>query len=200
MPTPALLPLFPLHTVLYPGGLLPLQIFEARYVDLVRDCLRTGTGFGVVPIKQGRETGPAARPWLAGTLAEIVDWDQGTNGLLRLIVRGTERFTVTATQVQKDQLLLGEVSWLTPVARIATDSEFTELRALLHKLHQSPVGDAETPVAAPPDNLDLAWRIAERLPFPVAQKMALLLVGDDRQLLNEMTRLLGAAHRPDITH
>jgi Lon protease-like protein len=80
------LPLFPLSGVLLPFGRIPLQIFEQRYLDLVRDCMKSGTDFGVVWIRRGEEVAQRGRvaPDLGdyGTCARIVDWDQLPNGLL----------------------------------------------------------------------------------------------------------------------
>jgi len=81
-------PLFPLHTVLFPGGPLPLRIFEARYLDMVSDCLKRDRGFGVVLIEQGREVGEAASCHEVGTLARIIDWDKRDHGLLEIICQG----------------------------------------------------------------------------------------------------------------
>ena len=81
--TPALdLPLFPLANVLFPGGHLPLRIFEPRYIDLVRECARTGRGFGVCLILEGREAGQPAIPAAVGTLATITDFHTREDGLL----------------------------------------------------------------------------------------------------------------------
>jgi len=88
------IPLFPLNTVLFPGGLLSLRVFERRYLDLVRDCARNGGGFGVCLILQGREVGEAAVPAAIGTLAHIVDFYTQPDGLLGICVNGGRRFHV----------------------------------------------------------------------------------------------------------
>ena len=90
------IPLFPLGTVLFPSGRLPLQIFERRYVDMISKCMREGTGFGVVWIRRGSEVAEASVTNLDlgdyGTMATIVDWDQLPNGLLGITIEGTQRF------------------------------------------------------------------------------------------------------------
>jgi Lon protease-like protein len=92
------IPLFPLGTVLFPSGRLPLQIFERRYVDMISKCLREGTGFGVVWIRRGTEVAEASVTNLDlgdyGTMATIVDWDQLSNGLLGITIEGAERFHI----------------------------------------------------------------------------------------------------------
>src|SRR5215472_14441288 len=100
------LALFPLNTVLFPGGALPLRIFETRYLDMVSRCLKEGQGFGVCLIREGAETG-AAKIHMAGTLAEIGDWSRGEDSLLHILVRGTRRFRVSALRQQPDGLNLG---------------------------------------------------------------------------------------------
>ena len=88
------IPLFPLGTVLFPGGPLPLRIFEPRYLDMVSDCLRNDKAFGVCLIKDGREVGEPAQPFDVGTMAKIVDWDRTDDGLLAITALGTSRFRI----------------------------------------------------------------------------------------------------------
>ena len=103
MSEPAWLPLFPLDTVLFPGGVLPLKIFEARYIDMVRDCMKRDAPFGVVRIKSGKEVGAAAQPDRIGCLAHIVEWDMPELGLLMLQTSGSHRFRILETRVLSDQ-------------------------------------------------------------------------------------------------
>ena len=106
-------PLFPLNTVLFPGCILDLQIFEARYLDMVSACMRRGEGFGVVALLEGREVGEAARRFSTlGCEALIRDFQQRPNGLLGIRVEGGRRLRVGEVSVQADQLTLAEVSWL----------------------------------------------------------------------------------------
>jgi Lon protease-like protein len=99
----AWLPLFPLDTVLFPGGVLPLKIFEARYIDMVRDCMKRDAPFGVVRIKSGKEVGAAAEPDRIGCLAHIVEWDMPDLGLLMLQTSGGQRFRILETRTLPDQ-------------------------------------------------------------------------------------------------
>jgi len=106
------LPLFPLDTVLFPGCILDLQLFEARYLDMISRCLKAGHGFGVVRILQGLEVGPAATAFAGiGCEAVIRDWQQQPNGLLGIRVEGQRRFDIERTEVQADQLIMAEVRW-----------------------------------------------------------------------------------------
>jgi Lon protease-like protein len=104
-------PLFPLNTVLFPGGPLPLRIFETRYIDMVSQSLKTDSPFGVVLIKSGGETGPATTHDV-GTLARITDWYQGSDGLLGVTAIGESRFRLLASERQADGLNVGEIEIL----------------------------------------------------------------------------------------
>jgi hypothetical protein len=107
------LPLFPLSGVLLPFGRIPLQIFEQRYLDLVRDCMKSGTDFGVVWIRRGAEVAQRGRvaPDLGdyGTCARIVDWDQLPNGLLGITIEGARRFELLETATRANGLVVGDV-------------------------------------------------------------------------------------------
>ena len=108
---PEILPLFPLHTVLVPGAALGLRVFEPRYLDLVRECGRRGSGFGVCLIAEGEEAGRPAVPESCGTEARIEDFDTGADGLLQLRLRGHRRFRVESTRLRDNGLVVAEVVW-----------------------------------------------------------------------------------------
>ena len=101
-------PLFPLRTVLYPGGPLPLRIFEPRYVDMIGRCMKTDSPFGVLLIKEGSEDGPATT-YEVGTLARITDWYQGSDGLLGITALGEQRFRLISSRREADGLNVGEI-------------------------------------------------------------------------------------------
>ena len=158
-------PLFPLHTVLYPDGQLPLRIFEPRYVDMVSECLKTNSGFGVCLIKQGAETGPAATCFNIGTYAEIIDFSRQTDGLLTITIQGKRRLRVLQTAVRSNNLLTGNIDW------IASDEAEEDLEEypLLKDLYQHIVENYDTLYAdeehesVSPEVL--SYRLAEFLPF-----------------------------------
>ena len=176
------LPLFPLGTVLFPGGRIPMRIFEPRYVDLVSHCMRTESGFGIVGIRSGRETGPTPEFHDIGVIANIEHWDQGNDGLLHIVAVGTARFEVKSFRVQEDGLALAEVDVLETEKPAPTDDTFAPLRELLKKAY------AEHPEVAPPrpwsdeDANWLAYRLAELMPLTVQQRVDLLRApsADDR--------------------
>src|SRR5688572_9527850 len=106
------LPLFPLNTVLFPGGPLPRRIFEPRYVDMVRDCMRDSAAFGVVLIRSGQEVGAVTSAADIGTSARIIDFNSLPDGLLGISCIGEQKFRVESRRVQPDGLNIGTVTWL----------------------------------------------------------------------------------------
>jgi uncharacterized protein len=171
-------PLFPLNTVLYPGGQLQLRIFEPRYLDLVRECTRTGSAFGVCLILEGREVGAPARPAAVGTLARITDFNHRADGLLGISTEGGERFRVTRTRVRSDGLLRGEVELWPNEAAQQVPVEFALLQTILERLIET-MGPhwRQAPRTSYEDAGWLGFRLAELLP----------LAGDEQQQLLEMT-------------
>jgi Lon protease-like protein len=182
--------LFPLHTTLFPGGMLPLQIFEPRYVDLVRDCMRETRGFGVTPIRQGREAGEPATPHLHGVLAEIVDWNQGRNGLLHILIKGTRRFRIVATETVAKQLLVADVIWLPPPVELATPEEFRQLRILFESFRENSVVTVNDESTKLTSNIEIVYRLTEALPCTVEEKLEVLSSGDDRAMARALARIL----------
>lgn len=183
------LPLFPLNTVLFPGGPLELRIFEPRYLDMVSTCLKRDQGFGVCLIAEGSEVG-AARTYTVGTLARVHDWTQGADGLLHIRALGSTRFRILRLRTQHDGLNLGEVEWLPdPPAAPLPDSMHTladRLRALLAQMPESYAGVA----AAYGDAVWVGNRLAEILPLVPAQRQNLLEMNDANLRLDVIATLL----------
>lgn len=187
MQTGTEIPLFPLNTVLFPGGPLSLRIFEPRYVDMVGRCMREGQRFGVVLIREGGETGPAEFHEI-GTLARIVDFNQLPEGLLGLATIGGERFRVRTHRRLDDGLNVGEVEWLGVESRSDLPDEYAHLAPLLDSL-MSELGEAYRHVERSP--MDAGWvsyRLAEVLPLTVESRQFCLEL--ERPL--ERLRLLDA--------
>jgi Lon protease-like protein len=166
-------PLFPLNTVLFPGGPLPLRIFEPRYLAMVSRCLRDDGEFGVVLITSGAEAGDASIA-TSGTLARIVDWYQGPDGLLGVTARGTRRFRLHRVGRQADGLYLGDVTLLADEPAVPLPAEFAPLARLLESI----MDELTTLYAGIDRRLDDAtWvgqRLAEILPLPPPEKQACL--------------------------
>ncbi|MET0963934.1 MAG: LON peptidase substrate-binding domain-containing protein [Noviherbaspirillum sp.] len=130
----AWLPLFPLDTVLFPGGVLPLKVFEARYIDMVRDCMKREAPFGVVRIKSGKEVGAAAQPDRVGCLAHIVEWDMPSLGLLMLQTSGSQRFRILETRVLADQRIEARIELIADDAEAPASTELAACAAALKKV------------------------------------------------------------------
>lgn len=172
------LPLFLLDTVLFPGGRLPLRVFETRYMDMVKDCLRANAPFGVCLIAEGEEVaepgGGAAQPHAVGALATIADWDMPQLGILNIVVHGGQRFRILDHRTLDNGLVRAEVELLAepPVTPIPGDYArlVPMLRALLEALEDS----------MPPEPhrfYDAAWvacRWAEILPLPLAARQKIV--------------------------
>lgn len=177
MSGPLEIPLFPLQTVLFPGGPLPLRIFEPRYVDMVSRCLKSGIGFGVLLIQSGEETGPASTHDL-GTVATIVDWDQLNDGTLGVVVLGGARFLLRSARRQDDGLRLGVVELLEPEPVAPLPERFHDMARLLEGVFED-LGPHYRHVT--PDFGDAGWvgcRLAELLPIELAQKQHCLELFD----------------------
>lgn len=134
------IPLFPLSAVLLPYGRMPLQIFEQRYLDLIKSCARSGTGFGVVWTSGGGEVAGRGDPVLGdyGTYARIVDYDQLPNGLLGVTIEGGERFDLHGTERLANQLVMGRVTWRDPLPATPLHDDWEGLVAVLQSLETHP--------------------------------------------------------------
>jgi hypothetical protein len=186
--------LFPLNTVLFPGGPLPLRIFEPRYVDMVRGCMREQRGFGVVLIRSGNEVG-AAEFESVGTLARIVDFHALADGLLGLVTLGDRRFRVISRRRQSDGLNLGEVTWLEPEPAVQLPAEFAHLPAIVQAL-LGERGDFYAHVEQRPQEASwTGYRLAELLPLSMPSRQFCLELQDPLERL----RLLSALIEPAAT-
>ena len=172
------LPLFPLNAVIFPGGALPLRIFESRYLDMVKDCMRNDHGFGIVLIKQGKESGQTAEIYNTGTECRIEDWQTLPDGLLGITAYGENKFDIEETHVEKNQLLMGKIQWVESNPEIALPDEFQELRNLLQTIITQ-VGDPYIGLPAAYDHAGwVGARLTELLPLQLATKQRLLEIDD----------------------
>ncbi|WP_416547966.1 LON peptidase substrate-binding domain-containing protein [Limnohabitans sp. DCL3] len=190
-------PLFPLGAVLFPGALLPLQLFELRYLQMIGECERQGTGFGVVTLTQGREV---HRPGVAaerfepmGTRVQIERIERPQPGRVMVWCRGVEKFCIEASQQRSDGLWLGHVEMLPPEPAVQVPEDLQHLSAQMHEILTQL---SAQPSEVPPWNeawrlQDCSWlsyRWAQLLPVPLQMKyqlfalqeplMRLELVGD----------------------
>jgi uncharacterized protein len=183
-------PIFPLNAVLFPGAVLPLRIFEVRYVDMAKSCLKTGRPFGVCLIREGEEVGAPAVPESVGCLAHIGECDVEDLGILKVRAEGQERFRIVATEVSRQGLIVGEIEKLSPEPD-ALDAP--ELAACAEFLRKAIAGIGEQRFAEPFRFADATWvsfRLAEILPLRNDVKQKLLELTDARLRLGILHRFL----------
>jgi Lon protease-like protein len=187
-------PLFPLNTVLFPGGPLPLRIFEARYLDMISRCLKTESAFGVLLIRDGRESGPATTHDV-GTLARIVDWYQGSDGLLGITAIGEERFRLLASHRQADGLNIGEIELLPNEPSMPLPDDYREIATILTGVLDD-LGRLYESLERRMD--DAGWvtsRFVEILPIDLEQKQLCLEQSDPIERLRIVRQVLEAGRR-----
>ena len=195
--------LFPLNAVLFPGGLLPLRVFEARYMDMVRDCLRSGQPFGVNLITEGQEVGQAAHCEAVGCLATIEDWDMEQFGVLQIRCRGGARFRTLSRTVEPGGLVRAEVEHIADDQDRPLAPEHAPCASLLRRIVEdrnaqaAAAGPADAPPAlpfTPPYRFEsTVWvgnRLCEVLPVPLRAKQKLMALEDAEARLAIVSRYL----------
>ena len=187
---PLELPLFPLQTVLFPGGVLPLKIFEPRYMDMAGECLKRETPFGICLISEGTEVGAPAVPHLMGTTARILTWDMPQTGILLVTVRGERRFRILGCQAGKNGLIRGRVAVLPSKAIEAVPEGAAALVPLL-KVIAADLGPERLPEPHHFDDADwVGMRLAEILPIQMLARQKLLELESPLDRLEIIQRFL----------
>jgi uncharacterized protein len=190
MPTTDL-PLFPLSTVLFPGATLSLRIFETRYLDMIRDCARHGTGFGICLILEGEEVGDPSMPAAIGTLAHISDFHTLPDGLLGIHAQGTQRFHALRTRVRDNGLIHAEVELLPENETEPVPVEYALLATILERFHEKAGGEhAQVDRARYDDVVWVGYRLAEALPLKPAEQQELLQMDDPLLRMKQLMHLL----------
>jgi len=188
MTTP-MVSLFPLRTVLYPGGPLPLRIFEPRYLDMISECLKTERPFGVLLIRSGEETGPATTYDL-GTLARIVDWYQGSDGLLGVTAIGEQRFRLLASERRADGLNVGDIEILGDPGFHPLPDEYKPLAIILAGVLDD-LGRLYEALERRYDDANwVGYRFAEILPISPEEKQSCLEMEDPLDRLQLVRKVL----------
>ncbi len=184
------MPLFPLQAVLFPDALLPLRIFEVRYMDMARECLRSSTPFGVCLIREGVEVGTPALPHEVGCIARIADCDMEELGILKVTARGAERFRIVSSETTRAGLIVGEIE---PLAAEPEAPDAPGLAACSELLARIIAGIGEARFAPPMRYDDASWvsfRLAEILPLRNEVRQKLLEVTDASLRLGVLHRFL----------
>jgi uncharacterized protein len=185
---PPSIALFPLNIVLFPGGPLPLRIFETRYLDMVRSCMRGDQRFGVALIREGGEVGPA-ETFDVGTMAKIIDFHQLSDGFLGLSCVGEQRFRILSRSRQADGLNLVQIDWVAAEPAIPVPERHARLAELL-KTVLPELGEVYAGIEMHLD--DAAWvghRLAEILPIAATEKQFCLELADPIQRLDVLSPL-----------
>lgn len=188
------LPLFPLSAVLMPHGRMPLQIFEQRYLDLIRDCSRNGTGFGVVWLRQGSEamlpSGNEMELAEHGCYATIVDFDQLPNGLLGVTIEGQRRFRLGDAEVRENGLVVGQVEIEEPPEHQSMDSSWESLTEVLQGLMTHPHVERMQLQLDTDNAWQVGYLLAQLLPLEESYKYDLLCCDTLPELMEQLQDLL----------
>ncbi len=183
------LPLFPLSGIVLPGGRLPLRLFERRYIDMITDCLKNSSGFGVCLIESGLEAGKPAKPYPQGCSVSIVDFDQGSDGLLHITVEGQKEFEIEHYAADESELLVAEVSYFEQATQVPLDDSLESLADKLKLI----LDYVEPNVQYVERNLDdpnwVCYRLLELLPLASQARFELLRLKDNRERLDALSAL-----------
>ena len=184
------LPLFPLNTLVFPGGRLPLRIFEQRYLDMVKQAIADNSPFGICAIRAGSEVGAPATPYEIGTRVIVTDWDMPQTGILHIDTQAQERFVIRSTHSEPNGLLIGTVEPVS-VEVIAPIPDDLQLAAEILRHIVKEYGDAHFP--APHHFDDAVWvgyRLSEVLPLKLSIKQNLLEMNDSVERLRILSEIL----------
>lgn len=184
------IPLFPLRTVLFPAGRLPLKIFEQRYLDMTKNCIRDDGRFGVCLIREGAEVGTPAVPWSTGCTARILEWDMPHLGMFLLLCQGESVFHITEQWSADNGLLWGRVALREPEIEIPLPPEQQHLADLLRKIIDKVGADHFPAPAALHDANWVVYRLAEVLPIDEQIKQMILESPDTQQRLLALNEFL----------
>ena len=180
------IPLFPLNNVLFPGGVLPLRIFEPRYLEMISACMKEGTGFGIALILSGNEVGEAAKTYDIGTHVRIIDWTLREDGMLGISVLSEGRFRILTTEVQPNQLIYADVEILEEPQAQNFPPQYSAAIDLLRDIIAKVGGHYAELEPHYDDPLWVSGRLAELLPIEHLQKQHLLQMDDPLQRLERL--------------
>lgn len=186
--------LFPLNTVIFPGSILPLQIFEQRYLNLIKDCMKQQTGFVIVLISEGKEVGAVPQIYNTGCFVEIIDWESLPGGLLGISTQAKYRVQLSNSTVRDDGLLLAEA---TAIESTLDDKRplpvtFKPLADTLQQLLSHPFAQQYKDKVDLNDTADVCYRLSELLPISNKQKQLLLETETTEQMLDQLALHINA--------
>lgn len=185
------IPIFPLRTVLFPGAVLPLRIFEQRYLTMIRDCAQSDTGFGVCLIREGEEAVSPVKPAQIGTHAQIVDWYTLDDGLFGVSTFGTARFITEAVWQQDDGLFKAQIKVLPEPPETPVPAAYSVLSDVLARFIEK--AGAQYPQSTHESVQDATWvgyRLSELLPLSGVEKQHLLELMDPIERLQQLLEVM----------
>lgn len=184
--------LFPLNTVLFPGCTLPLQIFEQRYLRLVKSCLRDNHGFVVILISAGKEVGDTPETYSIGSYVDIVDWEMLENGLFGITIEARHRVRVTNPSALDDGLMTGDIETLPQPDE--TDAEnlapIPDLVDTLKLLEQHPYIEKQAMQIDYSSVQDICYKLSQLLPVDPLIKQSLLEINDTSEKIDRLRDLI----------
>ncbi len=193
------IPLFPLNLVLFPGSHLPLRIFEPRYTDLVSECLRTDSGFGVCLINQGNEVGGGASCHETGSYAKIIDWSKLEDGLLGITIQADRRFKVQHFSERSNKLLEGDIQWLDEDEECEIEEKHHTLQLLLTRILEHYEIRYEDQSRRIQEANWLGYRLAELLPLEPFAKQSILEMDDCLSRLTQLQEVVNETNISEFT-
>jgi len=184
--------LFPLNSVLFPGCKLPLQIFEQRYLRLIKTCMRDNHGFVVILISVGKEVGDTPETYSIGTYVEIIDWEMLENGLLGITIEAKHRVRVSNPCAQDDGLMTGEIETLPPVDDADMDSNIriADLVDTLKQLEQHPYIEKQAMEVDYTCTQDVCDKLSQLLPVDPLIKQSLLEINTTAEKIDRLRQLI----------
>ncbi|MCA1925666.1 MAG: LON peptidase substrate-binding domain-containing protein [Thiobacillus sp.] len=190
MTKPVALPLFPLNTVVFPGGRLPLRVFEQRYLDLIKRCIAENASFGICAIREGQEVGTPAVPCAVGTRVRIVEWDMPQTGIFHVDTEGLDRFVIRSTRVEPSGLLTSQVEPVSAEAPAAIPEEYElATEVLQHIIGEYGASRFPEPHAFE-DAVWVGYRLSEVLPLKLSTRQNLLEMNDSLARLRILVQIL----------
>ncbi len=193
------LPLFPLGTVLFPGGVLPLRIFEPRYLDMIANCMRDSSPFGVVLLRRGGEVindsyRSEVEFYDVGTEARVFDFSQTEKGILAVVASGERRFVVERAESASDGLMIGHVSLLADESDSEITEEHGELLKVLMELMKHPLVQELKLDVDLTKAQSVSYRLSDLLPVAPEEKQKLLEIDSAEERLSRLRKIIDKFH------
>ena len=184
------LPLFPLNSVVFIDSTLELQIFEQRYLQMIKNCMQNQHGFIIALIRKGKEVNDAAETFETGTYVEIIDWNTLNNNLLGITIQGRQRVIINKTHIHDDNLISAEFTYLNNLEEQEFDTVDKDLLSLLHNLQKHPFVANKYPDINEHSLINVAYKLCELLPTSNTEKQQLLEAEQTHHLIEQLKSII----------